>query len=132
MMGEGWGASVAAAGWIFGVGTNNSVFVCDWELATAVRTIPEAGERAHGRPLAVVPPGPGKRVSHLVVSTADTAELLILALPDFALVHTHTLRGMMVRAIAADPWGEALAVSDAVSHAIHVMAWPLPGMPVLE
>lgn len=85
-----------------------------------------------GRLVAVVPPAPGKRVSHLVVGSVARPELLVLALPDETLVHTHTLAGMAVVELAADPWGEALAVIDGESKALHVLSWPLPGMPVLE
>lgn len=81
--------------------------------------------------LAVVPAAPGKQVSHLVVCD-DYNQLLVIALPDLTLVHTHTLEGMRIEALAADPWGEALAVADAESAAILVLAWPLPGMPALE
>lgn len=93
--------------------------------------IAPAGARAHGRPLAVVPPAPGKKVSHLVVGALRTAELLVISLPDLALVHTHALEGIEVTALAADPWGEVLAVSDHVTSTVRVVAWPLPGMPAL-
>lgn len=97
-----------------------------------VGVIPAAGDSPGPRPLAVVPPAPGKRVSHLVLSAVDQPELAVFALPSVTLVHTHRLEGMQVAAIAADPWGEALAVSDSASCAIHVLAWPLPGMSALE
>lgn len=90
-----------------------------------------AGELAACALLAVVPPAPGKRVSHLVIVTTGTSALLVLALPSLALVHTHTLEGMVVMGLAADPCGEALAVCDKVSSSIHVLVWPLPGMLVL-
>jgi hypothetical protein len=56
----------------------------------------------------------------------------VLSLPDRRLVHTHTLEGMVVTGLAADPSGTALAVCDAASKAIHVLPWPLPGMPPLQ
>jgi hypothetical protein len=43
----------------------------------------------------------------------------------------HTLVGMQVMGLAADPSGTALAVCDGVSKAVHVLPWPLPGMPAL-
>lgn len=89
-----------------------------------------AGLATYTRPLVIVPPAPGKILSHLVVCADDT-ELRVLTLPDFAVVHTHRLEGMGVRGLAADPWGGALAVCDEESEAIHVIAWPLPGMPPL-
>ena len=95
--------------------------------------ITAAGSRGDRfRPLAVVPPVPGKSVSHLVVGTEESSELLVLSLPGLTLVHTHTLAGMQVTGLAADPWGESLAVCDGVSESLHVLAWPLPGMPPLE
>lgn len=117
--------------------------VCSWSCAAdgskLIRQGPvtAAGVRAVSRPLAVVPPVPGKRTSHLVVGTHGSSELLVLSLPDLILVHTHNLERagheegdspMDVAGLAADPWGGALAVCDAASEAIHVIAWPLPGM----
>lgn len=82
------------------------------------------------RPLAVVPPFFGKRVSFFVVCTVDT--LCVYALPGLSFVHTHKLTGMVVTALAADPSGTALAVCDNESKSIHVLAWPLPGMAAME
>ena len=89
-------------------------------------------EESEMRPLTVVPPAFGKRVSHLVVGILSRPDLLVFALPSLCLVHTHILEGMQVVDLAADPWGEALAIRDAGSHAIHVLAWPLSRMPTLE
>lgn len=55
-----------------------------------------------------------------------------MSLPGLALVHEHTLDGMRVTGLAADPWGGALVVCDAASTSLHVLAWPLAGMPPLE
>ena len=90
-----------------------------------------AGETGNMRPLAIVPPAPGKLASHLVVGTQGEPVLHVLSLPSLTLVHTHKLKKMHVGALAADPWGEALAVLDLASLAIVVLAWPLPGMPAL-
>ena len=95
-------------------------------------TVAAAGKSNNGRPLAVMPPAPGKHTSHLIVGTAYTPELRVLSLPGLALVHTHRLKGMQVWGLAAYPWGEALAVCDNTSRSTHVLAWPLPGMPQLE
>ena len=84
------------------------------------------------RTLAVVPPALGKRLSHLVVGDEGKEELLIFALPSLALVHKHRMKGVVVGAMTADPWGEALAVCDLSSGTVCVVAWPLPGMPELE
>ena len=92
-------------------------------------TIPDAETCSRFRPLAVVPPAPGKRISHLVVGIGYTVKLLVLALPDLVLVHTHNLDYPVI-GLAADPWGGFLAVCG--SSALHVLAWPLPGMSPLE
>jgi len=91
-----------------------------------------AGTRDSFRLLAVVPPVPGKRVSHLVVGTNMSSELLVLSLSDLSLVHTLRLEGIDAAGLAADPWGGALAVHDNSSQYLHVLAWPLPGMPRLK
>lgn len=87
---------------------------------------------------AVVSPALGKRVSHVVVGATGSRNLLVLSLPAHVLVHTHTLTqaGFMgVSSLAADPRGEALVVScivDDIKAVVHVLPWPLPGMPPLE
>jgi hypothetical protein len=93
-----------------------------------------AGNKGYTRPLAVVPPAPGHRTTYLVVGTYGAPTLLVLSLPDRRLVHTHTLEGMKVMGLAADPSGTALAVCDgaSASNAVHVLPWPLPGMPPLQ
>lgn len=94
--------------------------------------VPAARLAGGYRPIAVVPPGPGKAASHLVVGTTGEPELLVLALPSLALVHEHRLEGVRVYGLAADPCGAALVVCDGAASAVHVLAWPLPGMPPLE
>jgi hypothetical protein len=61
--------------------------------------IATAGTGEHCRPLAVMPPGPGKRTAYLIVGTYKTPELLVLSLPDFRPIHTHILEGMQVRVV---------------------------------
>jgi hypothetical protein len=91
-----------------------------------------AGDNDDFHPLAVVPHDPDQRTSYLVVGIYGTPTLLVLSLPDRRLVHTHTLEGICVVGLAADPSGTALAVCDRLSEAIHVLPWPLPGMPPLQ
>ena len=79
-----------------------------------------------------MPPAPGKNTTHLVIGSSDAPELLVLSLPGLALVHTHSLEEMQITGLAADPWGGALAVCDAVSNAVHIVAWPLPGMSLID
>ena len=109
---------------------------CNWDdadsWAISSVSIAAARKRLCPRILAVVPPARGKLVSHLVVGSKLSAELLVLALPGLELVHTHRLKGVGVLGLAADPWGEALAVCDANFKTISVLSWPLPGMAPLE
>jgi hypothetical protein len=105
-----------------------------WDGAALVSEgVVEAGGTAdNDRPLAVMPPTSGRHTSYLVVGTGNEPTLRVLSLPDCRLVHTHTLEGMQVTGLAADPSGTALAVCDSSSAAIHVLPWPLPGMPPLQ
>jgi hypothetical protein len=80
------------------------------------------------RPLAVMPPDPGRRSSYLVVATLGRPTLLVLSLPDRRLIHTHTLESIQVSGLAADPSGAALTVCDSASECVRVLLWPLPGM----
>jgi hypothetical protein len=79
--------------------------------------------------LAIVPSMSGQQPGFLVVGRSGrTPELRVVSIPDYRLVHTHTLVGMRIQSLAADPSGTALAVGDSNSNAIHVVPWPLPGM----
>jgi hypothetical protein len=100
-----------------------------WDgVALVAEGVVEAARTADiRRPLAVMPPTPGRHSFYLVVGTYGAPPLLVLSLPDRRLVHTHTLEGMEVTGLAADPSGTALAVCDAASKAVHVLPWPLPG-----
>lgn len=131
------------SGAIFGVVESDdmslvSVVNYSWTLDSgfvAERVVSAAGTRSGvlaGRPVVVVPPAPGLWFSYLVIGTEHGSELLVLSLPSLALVHTHRLEGIHVHSLAASPWGETLAVVDGISRTIHVLAWPLPGMPELD
>lgn len=88
-----------------------------------------------GRPIAIVPPAPGKRVSHLVVGAFSRTQLLVFSLPGLVLVHTYELSCdniCLVMGLAADPCGGALAVYDFIGQGLHVLPWPLTGMSPLE
>ena len=87
-----------------------------------------ADTREQDRVLAVMPAADCKTVSHLIVGSSS--ELLVLSLPDLALVHTHDLEGMGVYGLAADPRGKALAIC--CGEEVSVVPWPLPGMFPLE
>ena len=108
-----------------------SVIAYRWDGATLVKEgrVEAAGGTDKARSLTVMPPAPGLRTSYLFVGTAGTPTLHVLSLPERRLVHTHTLEGMKVYGLAADPSGTALAVCDNASGAIHDL--PLPGMPAL-
>jgi hypothetical protein len=109
-----------------------SAFCWDGAALVAEGVVEAAGTADHWRPLAVMPPTPGRHTSYLVVGTSTEPTLRVLSLSGLRLVHTHTLEGMRVTGLAADPSGIALAVCDAASKAIHVLPWPLPGMPPLQ
>jgi hypothetical protein len=119
-----------------------TLYVCTGRQVTSFRwdggaLLPEgvveaAGNRAGIRPLAVMPPAPGQRTSHLVVGTNNIPTLLVLSLPNRRLVPTHTLEGTDVVGLAADRSGTALDVCDGALKAVHVLPWPLPGMPPLQ
>jgi hypothetical protein len=108
---------------------DDEMLVFDGVVEEAVK---EAGTTDPPRPLAVVPPAPGpesgQRTSFLVVGTFRCPTLHVFSLPDHRLIHTHELEEMKVVGLAADPSGNALAVCDGASKAIHVLPWPLPGM----
>ena len=130
-----------ATGAVYGnVASSTGYDVHAWNFSAdgaSIRTmsngpVTAAGTRSESRPLTVIPPAPCKAVSYLVVGTGESSELLVLSLPSLALTHTHTLEGMDLTGLAADPSGGALAVFDRESGALHVLAWPLPGMPPLQ
>jgi hypothetical protein len=109
-----------------------SAFRWDGAALVADGVVEAAGTAGEDRPLAVMPPTPGRLTSYLVVGTRFKPTLRVLSLPDRRLIQKHTLEGMEVTGLAADPSGTALAVCDAASKAIHVLPWPLPGMPPLQ
>jgi hypothetical protein len=109
-----------------------SAFRWDGAALVADGVVGAAGTAGDYRPLAVMPPTPCQHTSYLVVGTRREPILRVLSLPDRRLVHTHTLEGMKLTGLAADPSGTALAVCDYASNAIHVLPWPLPGMPPLQ
>jgi DNA-binding beta-propeller fold protein YncE len=109
-----------------------SAFRWDGAALVAEGVVGAAGTAVDDRPLAMLPPTPGRHTSYLVVGTRLKPTLRVLSLPSRRLVHTHTLDGMLVTGLAADPSGTALAVCDYTSNAIHVLPWPLPGMPPLQ
>jgi hypothetical protein len=93
---------------------------------------------ASRRPLAVLPPAPGKSLSHLVVGEGGQPGISVLALPAHTLVCDVLIpdaRGRdapcSVWGLAGDPTGTALLVCDPVERSLCVLPWPLPGMPPL-
>ena len=88
------------------------------------------------KPIVVVPAAAGRRIAHLVVAIAGNAEIEIFELPSGRRVHrmalVHQYSRMRIVGLSAAPSGTALAVSDFESGAVHVLSWPLPGMPMLE
>jgi hypothetical protein len=119
--------------------TAQNVMQVQWDSRTLSLTPPEpvaaANENRRGsyRLLTVMPPAPGKSVSHLIVGTWGTPELLVISLPDCTLVHVHEMEGIEILGLAADPSGTVLAVSatGTPETTTRVLAWPLEGMPPL-
>jgi DNA-binding beta-propeller fold protein YncE len=116
------------------VSTGDTVSALCWNGSALVQegVVGAVSNTGFSRPLAVIPPAPGQRTSYLVMGTLRTPTLLLLSLPNRRLVHTHTLEGMEVMGLVADPSGTAVAVCDSASNAVHVLPWPLPGMPPLQ
>jgi hypothetical protein len=91
-------------------------------------------------PIIVLPPLRGRRRSHLVIASMGTGNLRIFSLPDYRLVHSHTLEGMKITGLATDVLmagcdSSVLVVCDAAcqhSGRVRVLEWPLSGMPDLE
>ena len=129
-------ATDPTTGVVYGsVESNGMFYVQSWTCAsdgvgitfTSGTLCPVTGARSR-RPVAVMPPASGKQVSHLIVGDVDSSELLVLSLPDLILVHTLKIE-VIVKDLATDPWGVALAVNT--SSNLHVFSWPFPGMPPL-
>jgi hypothetical protein len=81
--------------------------------------------------IAVVPRAPGSDTAYLLACACDGTIVSIFALPSCTKIHQYYFEGMKVRGLAAEPHGSALAVCDDRGQCVHVVAWPLPGMPVL-
>ena len=93
---------------------------------------------SYPRALAVVPAGPGCRLSHLIISCKST--LLVIAIPSHKLVHKTECSGRDIVGMTADS-SMALVIcssssardsSGRTADAASVVAWPLCGMPPLE
>ena len=122
-------------GGVLSQGHNCTIHAWSWADGSGLRAegpVPAAGVEVGPRPLAVMPPAPGKRTAHLIVGTRERSELHVLSLPGLALIQTHRLEGVDLAGLAADPWGGALAVCRLGSLNIDVLLWPLPGMPLLD
>ncbi len=122
---------------------SHSVSVFRWtgaELERLGSLVDARGNASKPRPLAFVPPAPGKRIAHLVVGEAETSRVRVISLASHKLVHAATLQppeGVRVSGLAGDPSGKVLAVCHASSveaarAEVHVLRWPLSGMPPLE
>ena len=82
-------------------------------------------------PIAVIPASSAGGCAHLVLADEGSSQLHVFEVGaggSSALVHKHTLEGVAIGGLAADPSGGALAVCDGASQAILVLAWPLEGV----
>lgn len=138
-------AADPASGLVF-ASTRERVVALRWDAAARAlvsadlpqpRPSPEMGgsdvlpHRVSYRPLAVVP---GVADHHraaassapiLVVGSYLKGDLTLVELPSCKVLGQHSLEGVQVAGLAADPRGTALAVCDAASQATLVLPWPL-------
>jgi hypothetical protein len=88
---------------------------------------------SNDRPMAVVPSRSRSSPAHLVVATEGKPELIVLSLPDCAVVRKHTLQSRRIKGLTADPSGASLIVcfNQGVSEiagpraGVLVLPWPL-------
>ena len=131
-------AGDTSSGTVFGGCENagvSTIHAWTWAVdvgINATRVVAVAGTEDKLLIVSVMPPAPGKRTSQLIVGVLSTPELRVLSLPDLILLHVHVLDGVEISGLASDPWGRAFAVCDTSSKAIHVLPWPLSGMPQLD
>jgi hypothetical protein len=120
---------------IFVTSNDKSVYVLQWEglafacgcferLDAVVPTVVKSTSDESAFALAVMPPAPGKTIWQLLIGETNTCCLRVLALPELSVVSDLTL-DFKIKGLVADPTGEALAVSDSVGEAIHVLRWPV-------
>lgn len=109
-----------------------------WDYESLVQQAPleAAGSVKSRRPMAVVPPAPGRRLSHLVVGIEGRTGVRVVALPahtlvcEVAVLRAPDGRPILVQGLAAGTLGSSLVVCS--KDEAHVLPWPLPGMPELE
>jgi len=98
--------------------------------------VESAGTADRFRPLAVMPPAPGKHSSYLILGSMETPNLLVLSLPGHEPCFEHAIEGRRcVVGIAADPWGTALIVccsgeSMSKNDEVLVIPWPFEGFAI--
>jgi hypothetical protein len=116
------------------------VHAYSWD-GTALQAHGMLAESAPGRnyrALAVFPPSAGRGISYLVIGTWGDPDVIVLKLPHGRLVakcglsdRGRTVRKFNVKGLAADALGRNLVVCDD-GGTVHVLPWPLEGMPLLE
>ena len=116
------------------VSTASSVLAYSWRGDSLAKSDKFSAEGLSGSfiVLAVIPSSTrergGRRPACLVASAYDSPTLFVYELPSCRRVLKHTLEGMRVVSLTAEPRGLALAVGDSVSRSIHVLPWPLPSL----
>lgn len=127
-------------GVIFGgdIGSRPGVRAIGWSpdgsaIEPEAEIVADAGVARETRPMAVMPPSPGKRHAHLVIGVLAKSSLRVLELPSRRCVFATELPdGVKVLGLAADHAGTALVVCDFAAKATLTLPWPLYGMPTLE
>ena len=114
---------------VFSASAGSEVHVFRWtgttlELVQVLQAPGHSGSRA----LAVVPPSHGKGVAHLVVGSYNGVHLCVFSLPDLSLVFETDVEVMY--SLAADAAGTSIVLCH--GDTLRVLAWPLPGMPLLH
>lgn len=105
-------------------------FAWDGTSLAAVGPVDSAAPSGSSYRCVAVIPGRRGSSSVLVCACWGRSELHVVSLPERQLVRKHTLTGMAVSSLAADPSGLALAIGDSRTSAIHVLPWPLPDLPL--
>jgi hypothetical protein len=103
------------------------------EAYPALAVMPPPSQVHVGLPAGVTAAGVSSstRSFQLLVAMTGTPYLRVLSLPDLEVVCDVVLPVEKVIGLAADPSGTALAVCCPSTGSIHVLPWPLDGMPML-
>jgi hypothetical protein len=109
--------------------SSNNVTSLTWTGSKLVSNGTISGAGTNHILTTVVPAVAGKRKAHAVVACFGSNIISVYSLPEGTFVCKCQLQETHAVGLAADPYGSALVVAGSD---LHVLAWPLPGMPELE